>query len=115
MRVLCEVRNLRTLDLSYSNLNVEHIPHCPQQNHSSLEELILSDTFATKDSDALLEGLICRWKKFKRLDLSMNDLNDERLPSCLLHNNPMLEGLDLSSNNLKGSLGFSTGPTNGAT
>ncbi|XP_042490889.1 receptor-like protein 9b, partial [Macadamia integrifolia] len=109
MRVLCEVRNLRTLDLSYSNLNVEHIPHCLQQNHSSLEKLTLQGTFTTKDSDALLKGLICRWKKFKQLDLSMNDLNDERLPSCLLHNNPVLEGLDLSSNNLKGSLGFSTG------
>ncbi|XP_042490884.1 receptor-like protein 13 [Macadamia integrifolia] len=109
MRALCEARNVGILNLSYSNLNVEHIPHCLQQNHSSLEELILRDTFATKDSDALLEGLICRWKKFKRLDLSMNDLNDERLPSCLLHNNSMLEGLDLSSNNLKGSLGFSIG------
>ncbi|XP_042485189.1 receptor like protein 21-like [Macadamia integrifolia] len=109
MRALCEARNVGILNLEFTNFNMEHIPHCQQQNHSSLEKLILSNTFATKDSDALLEGLICRWKKFKRLDLSMNDLNDERLPSCLLHNNPVLEGLDLSSNNLKGSLGFSTG------
>ncbi|XP_042485350.1 receptor-like protein 56 [Macadamia integrifolia] len=109
MRVLCEVRNLRTLDLSYSNLNVEYIPHCLQQNHSSLEKLTLRGTFTTKDSDALLKGLICRWKKLKSLDLSMNDLSDERLPSCLLHNNSVLEVLYLSSNNLKGSLGFSTG------
>ncbi|XP_042490888.1 receptor-like protein 9b [Macadamia integrifolia] len=56
MKVLCEVRNLRTLDLSYSNLNVEYIPHCLQQNHSSLEELTLQGTFTTNDSDALLKG-----------------------------------------------------------
>ncbi|XP_043703881.1 receptor-like protein 9b [Telopea speciosissima] len=43
------------------------------------------------------------------LDLSSNGFGDESLPSCLFHNNSVVEELHLSSNNLKGSLGFVAG------
>ncbi|XP_043705326.1 receptor-like protein 9b [Telopea speciosissima] len=113
LTALCgATRNLRKLDLSDSNLNVERIPPCPQQNLSSLANLNLRGTFTKNYSTALLKGLICGWKKLKVLDLRRNGLSDESLPSCLFHNNSMLEELYLSSNNLKGSLGFSIGTTN---
>ncbi|XP_042485349.1 receptor-like protein 56 [Macadamia integrifolia] len=105
LKALCGARNLKTLHLGHSSLNVESIPPCLPQSHSYLEKLFLERIFI-KGSYALLKGLICGWKQLKMLDLHLNDLSDESLPSCLWHNNSLLEELHLSSNNLKGSLGF---------
>ncbi|XP_042519225.1 receptor-like protein 56 [Macadamia integrifolia] len=109
LSAICGLRNLRVLDLSNNVLSNGSFPPCMLGIFSSLEELYLGNFTLEQSSSNVLTGLICRGKKFKGIDLSMNDLSDERLPSCLLHNNSVLEWLELSSNNLKGSLGFSTG------
>lgn len=56
-----------------------------------------------------LHAALCRLRNLKRLDLSYNFLDDGSVPSCLFEKHSLLESLDISHNNIRGSPGFFSG------
>ncbi|KAH0680248.1 hypothetical protein KY284_021333 [Solanum tuberosum] len=95
------------LDLSNNNLTDDSMPHCLFDDLSYLESLDLSGN-NLKNSHHILSAL-CRLQNLKRLDLSDNFLDDGSIPTCLFENHSVLESLDISHNNIRGSPGFFSG------
>ncbi|KAL3504946.1 hypothetical protein ACH5RR_034787 [Cinchona calisaya] len=104
LSALCELKNLRALDLRNNSINDENIPPCLLRNLSSLETLYLSQNHLT-NSPRILAAL-CNLRNLKELDLSDNFLDDSSIPSCLFNNGSSLEGLYISRNKLKNSSSF---------
>ncbi|KAL3504959.1 hypothetical protein ACH5RR_034800 [Cinchona calisaya] len=104
LSALCELKNLRALDLRNNSINDENIPPCLLRNLSSLEALYLSQNHLT-NSPRILAAL-CNLRNLKELDLSDNFLDDSSIPSCLFNNGSSLEGLYISRNKLKNSSSF---------
>ncbi|MCE5166572.1 hypothetical protein HAX54_022038, partial [Datura stramonium] len=104
LRALCGLKDTRRLDLSNNNLTDDSMPHCLFDDLSYLESLELSGN-NLKNSHHILSAL-CRLQNLKRLDLSDNFLDDGSIPTCLFEKNSVLESLDISHNNIRGSPGF---------
>ncbi|XP_015166487.1 protein flightless-1 isoform X3 [Solanum tuberosum] len=104
---LCGLKDMWKLDLSNNNLTDDSMPHCLFDDLSYLESLDLSGN-NLKNSHHILSAL-CRLQNLKRLDLSDNFLDDGSIPTCLFENHSVLESLDISHNNIRGSPGFFSG------
>ncbi|KAH0683797.1 hypothetical protein KY289_021549 [Solanum tuberosum] len=107
LKALCGLKDMRKLDLSNNNLTDDSMPHCLFDDLSYLESLDLSGN-NLKNSHHILSAL-CRLQNLKRLDLSDNFLDDGSIPTCLFENHSVLESLDISHNNIRGSHGFFSG------
>ncbi|KAL3504889.1 hypothetical protein ACH5RR_034730 [Cinchona calisaya] len=100
LSALCELKNLRVLDLSNNSINDENIPPCLLRNLSSLETLYLSQNHLS-NSPRILAG-ICRLQKLKTLSLNDN-LIQGRIHPCLSKMTSLVS-LDLSFNLFRGNL-----------
>ncbi|PHT50837.1 hypothetical protein CQW23_10584 [Capsicum baccatum] len=107
LRALCGLKDIRKLDLSNNNLTDDSMPHCLFDDLSYLESLDLSGN-NLKNSHHILSAL-CRLRNLKRLDLSDNFLDDGSIPTCLFEKHSVLESLDISHNNIRGSPDFFSG------
>ncbi|KAL3504932.1 hypothetical protein ACH5RR_034773 [Cinchona calisaya] len=101
LSALCELKNLRALDLRNNSINDENIPPCLLRNLSSLETLYLSQNHLT-NSPRILAGEIPssygNLTKLLVLDLSNNFLQG-KIPINLRQNHTSLAQLILSGNN----------------
>ncbi|KAJ8645645.1 hypothetical protein MRB53_007393 [Persea americana] len=100
---LCELKNLRFLNLDINNLDGRAFPPC-LSNLPKLETLLLLGNNLGSYSSALT-GL-CGLSTLKSLDLSVNHFDDSSLPMCI-GNFSLLENLYLFENNLSGHFGNS--------
>ncbi|RWR74151.1 putative LRR receptor-like serine/threonine-protein kinase isoform X5 [Cinnamomum micranthum f. kanehirae] len=98
LRGLCGLRNIRNLDLSYTNLDERAFLRLCLSNLSKLETLSLLDNDLGSYSIALTG--ICELTALRVLDLSWNKINDHSIPKCW-GNLSSLEKLDLWDNKLK--------------
>ncbi|KAL3504904.1 hypothetical protein ACH5RR_034745 [Cinchona calisaya] len=101
LSALCELKNLRVLDLSNNTIIDENAPPCLLRNLSSLETLDLSGNNFSNSPRTL--AALCSLRNLKKLNLKDNFLDDSSIPSCLFNNGSSLESLDISLNNLKNS------------
>ncbi|CAN4122399.1 unnamed protein product [Withania somnifera] len=107
LRAVCGLKNIRRLDLSNNNLTDASMPRCLFDDIPYLESLNLSGN-KLKNSHQIPSAL-CRLRNLKRLDLSDNFLDDGNVPTCLFETDSVLESLDISHNNIRGSPGFFSG------
>ncbi|KAL3504916.1 hypothetical protein ACH5RR_034757 [Cinchona calisaya] len=116
LSALCELNNLRALDLSNNSINDENIPPCLLRNLSSLETLYLSQNHLS-NSPRILAAL-CGLRNLKVLNLRDNFLDESSIPSCLFNNGNLpsfifsnltsLIALYISDNEFDGTLSFAT-------
>ncbi|KAL3504921.1 hypothetical protein ACH5RR_034762 [Cinchona calisaya] len=103
---LCELKNLRALDLNNNSINDENIPPCLLRNLSSLEALYLSQNHLT-NSPRILAAL-CGLRNLKVLNLRDNFLDESSIPSCLFNNGicrlQKLKTLSLYRNLIQGEI-----------
>ncbi|KAL3504940.1 hypothetical protein ACH5RR_034781 [Cinchona calisaya] len=104
LSALCQLNNLRALDLSNNSINDENIPPCLLRNLSSLETLDLSRNHLSNSPRTL--AALCGLRNLKILNLRDNFLDESSIPSCLFNNGSSLEILDISHNKLKYSSSF---------